>query len=101
MSRGSLTIPYSPAVWVITGVTAAAFGLLPRAATVLGWTALAVGIGAEIAVKATVLPEWVYRAVSPFSHASPTLVDYLVLTLLAAVLIAVGTTAFSRRDLST
>ena len=46
----------------------------------------------EIAVKASVLPEWVFLAVSPFSHLSsyfqPTLADYVVLTLLAAGLLA-------------
>jgi ABC-2 type transport system permease protein len=101
----SLTVPLSPAVWVITGITAAAFGLLPRAATVVGWVGLATGIGVEIAVKASILPEWVFLTVSPFSHLSsyfrPSLVDYLVLTLLAAGLIAVGTAAFNRRDLTT
>jgi len=100
-----LTIPLTPAVWVIAGVTIAAFGLLPRAATTIGWAALAIGIGAEVAAKASILPMWVYRSVSPFAHVSPayspTIVDYLLVTLIAAALIAVGTAAFTRRDLST
>jgi ABC-2 type transport system permease protein len=100
----SLTIPYSPAVWVITGITAAAFGLLPRGTAVIGWAGLAVGVAAELAVKAYVLPDWVFRALSPFSHASPayspTTVDYIMLTLIAGALIAVGIAAFSRRDLA-
>lgn len=99
----SLTVPLSPAVWVVTGVTAAAFGLLPRAAAAIGWLGLATGIGVEIAVKASILPEWVFLTVSPFSHLSsyfqPSLVDYVVLTLIAAGLIVVGTAAFNRRDL--
>lgn len=99
-----LTIPLAPAIWVIAGFTAAAFGLLPRAAAVLGWAALAVGIGAEIAVKAYLLPDWVYRAVSPFAHVSPayspTAVDYVGLVVIAGALTIVGSVAFRRRDLS-
>ncbi|GAB3758966.1 ABC transporter permease [Microlunatus parietis] len=98
------TLRYAPAIWVIIGVTAVAFGLVPRAATVIGWAGLAIGVTAEVAVKAYVLPEWVFRAVSPFSHVSPAYgsgaVDYLALTALAAVLIVATMITFRRRDLA-
>lgn len=97
-----LTVRYSPAVWVIAGVAAAAFGLVPRAAVAIGWSGLALGVAAEVAVKAYVLPEWVFRAVSPFSHASPayapTALNYLALAAIAALLIIVAVVGFTRRD---
>lgn len=101
----SLTTPLTPAIWVIAGVTAAAFGLVPRVTAVIGWAALGIGIAAELAVKASVLPTWVFLSISPFPHASPAYApgagSYLALVLLTAGLIALGTVAFGRRDLST
>ncbi|MFC7618800.1 ABC transporter permease [Microlunatus sp. GCM10028923] len=97
-----LTVRYAPAVWVIAGVTAAAFGLVPRAAMAIGWIGLAIGVAAEVAVKAHLLPEWVFRAVSPFSHASPaygpTALNFLGLTMIAGLLITVALAGFTRRD---
>ncbi len=100
-----LTIPLAPAIWVIAGVTAAAFGLLPQASAALGWTALGIGIAAEIAVKAYLLPDWVYHAVSPFAQVSPAynpaVVDYVGLVVISGLLIIVGGAGFRRRDLVT
>lgn len=100
-----LTVRYAPATWVIAGVVVAAFGLLPRAAVILGWAGLAVGVAAEVAVKAAAAPDWVFRALSPFAHVSPaygpTPMSYAVVTLVAAALLALGAVAFRRRDLVT
>jgi ABC-2 type transport system permease protein len=98
-----LAVPLIPAIWVIVGLTLVAFGLSGRAAPVVGWLALSVGIVAEIAVKAG-LPDVVYRALSPFAHVSPyyqpTPLTYLMLTLLAAALVAAGLATLRRRDLT-
>ncbi|WP_252443278.1 ABC transporter permease [Pseudonocardia humida] len=103
LTRGlGLALPLVPAVWVLVGVTVAAFGAVSRTAPVLGWLAIGIGIGAEIAVKAGVLPEAVYRAVSPFSHVSayyrPTPLVYIGLVIIAGALIAAGIALLQRRD---
>lgn len=99
----TLTTSLVPAVWVIVGITMAAFGLLGRGSTVIGWTALSVGIVAEIVVKMKLVPEWLFLALSPFAHVSPyfqpSTLTLVVLTLLAAALISLGFYGLQRRDL--
>jgi ABC-2 type transport system permease protein len=99
----ALCLPLVPAVWVIVGITLLAFGLSGQSAPVVGWLAIAIGIVAEIAVKAG-LPDIVFLALSPFAHVSPyyqpTPLTYLLLVLLAAALIAIGLTTLRRRDLT-
>jgi ABC-2 type transport system permease protein len=91
-----------PAVWVIIGIVAAAFGLVPRL-VVLGWVAL-IGFmllgefGALFGLSQAVMD------ISPFAHvprmpggdfaAAP----LLWLTAIAAGLIAIGLVGFRRRD---
>jgi ABC-2 type transport system permease protein len=91
-----------PAAWVIIGIVAAAFGLVPRS-VVLGWVAL-VGFmllgefGALFELSQDVMN------VSPFAHVPRmpggdfTLAPLLWLTATAAGLIAVGLAGFRRRD---
>ncbi|MDA3643948.1 hypothetical protein LZ318_32960 [Saccharopolyspora indica] len=101
----ALTMPLVIAVWVIVAIAFAAFGLRARTAPRVGWTALAIGIAVEIAVKAGSLPEWLYRATSPFASISPyfqpTPLTYTGLLVFTAVLVAVGSMAIKRRDLAT
>lgn len=98
----TLTLPLVPAVWVVVGVTVAAFGLFGGAAVAVGWGAVAVGIVGELAVKAG-MPEWLFLAVSPFGHVSPyfqpTPATYAALAGVAGAFIVVGAAALCRRDL--
>jgi len=91
-----------PAAWVVVGIVAAAFGLVPRL-VVLGWVAL---VGFMLLGELGELFELsqVVMDVSPFAHvprmpggdfaAAP----LLWLTAIAAGLIAVGLVGFRRRD---
>jgi ABC-2 type transport system permease protein len=91
-----------PAVWVLSGVAVALFGLLPRLAPA-GWAALAVFAFLALLGPLLQLDRWVMD-VSPFSHL-PRLPGGEVaaaplawLVGLAAVLAAAGLTGFRRRD---
>lgn len=92
-----------PAVWVLAGVTAALFGLVPRW-TAGGWVALVLALVLTELGPLLRLPEWLL-ALSPFSHlpkvpAAPvTAAPLLALGAVAAALVAVGLLAFRRRDL--
>lgn len=98
-------LAYLPAVWLTVGLGVALFGLVPRA-TVLVWILIAYAalIGSFSAILD--LPEWTLD-LSPFGHV-PSLpaadlawTPLVVLTLIAAALLAVGLYGFRRRDLET
>jgi ABC-2 type transport system permease protein len=93
-----------PAIWVLVGLTVAAFGLLPRLSPAVGWAALALclllgQVGALLQLSQAVLD------VSPFTHiprvpgGEVDFVPLLVLAGIAAALIAVGFAGFRRRDI--
>ena len=93
-----------PAIWLLTALTVAAFGLLPRLAPAVGWVALSIclllgQVGALLQLNQTLLD------ISPFTHiprvpgGSVPAMPLLVLTGLAAVLVAVGLAGFRRRDI--
>lgn len=98
-------LAYVPAVWVTAGVAAALFGLLPRAAA-LAWLVPSYAFVAGYLGRVLQFPEWM-RDLSPFGHVPQlpaddlTLAPLIVLTVVAAALIAVGVTAFRRRDVGT
>jgi ABC-2 type transport system permease protein len=98
----SITVPLIPAVWVIVGITMAAYGLFGPTWGLAGWVVLAVGILGEILVKMG-MPEWLFLATSPFAHVNPywqpTTVTVLVLTLIAGALTVIGLAGLRRRDL--
>ncbi len=91
-----------PAVWVVVGVVAAAFGLVPRL-VVLGWAAL---IGFVLLGEFGPLFELSQAVmdVSPFAHVPRlpggdfSVTPLLWLTVIAAGLVAVGMAGFRRRD---
>ena len=93
-----------PAVWVLAAVTVAVFGALPRLAAPAGWVALAVCVLLGQVGAALGLSSWVLD-VSPFTHVphvpggAVAATPLVVLTLVAAVLVAAGLAAFRRRDL--
>ena len=93
-----------PAVWVLIGITLAAYGTALRTATI-GWIALAgFVVLAELGPLLDV-NHWIMD-LSPFAHVPKqpgttfTVLPELVLTALAAALIAFGLAAFRRRDLA-
>lgn len=98
---GAALVPV-PAVLVLAGAATALFGLLPRAA-LLAWGVLAVVAVIGFLGELLRLPEWI-QAISPFEHvpAVPAedlaLVPLVVLTTLAAVLMAGGLWGLRRRD---
>ena len=93
-----------PAVLVLVGVAVALFGWLPRAIAA-AWAALAAVVVIGIFGDVLQLPAWV-RNLSPLQHvpavpavaARPT--PLLILSLIAAPLLALGTLGFHRRDLT-
>jgi ABC-2 type transport system permease protein len=92
-----------PAVWVVTGLAAAIYGLLPRA-TVAAWVALVAFLVVGELGPLMRMPRWVLDT-SPFAHV-PSLPGGAVawaptvwLLLVAALLLAAGMAGFRRRDL--
>lgn len=98
-------LAYAPALWVTVGVTVVLFGWLPRA-TALSWVlpvyAFVVGYLGEILG----FPDWMSN-ISPFGHVPQVPAEamrwtpLLILTALAAGLVALGLAGFRRRDLET
>ncbi|GAB3460236.1 ABC transporter permease [Actinophytocola sediminis] len=94
-----------PAVWVLTGITVAVFGLAPALALV-GWGALVLFLLLGQLGPVLNLPEWMME-LSPFTH-TPKLpggdlpaTPLVVLTAIAALLVAIGLAGFRRRDIAT
>jgi ABC-2 type transport system permease protein len=91
-----------PAVWVLAGIAAAAFGLAPRA-VVAGWVALVAFLLLGEFGPLFELPQSVMN-LSPYAHVPRlpggdfTAVPLVWLVLLAAGLLAVGLAGFRRRD---
>jgi len=92
----------APAVWLLVGLAAALFGVLPRAAPLV-WAVLAASVVIALLGEPLRLPGWV-RDLSPFTHV-PQLPEQtmswpplVALTACGAVLAAVGMWAFTRRD---
>jgi ABC-2 type transport system permease protein len=93
-----------PAAWVMAGVAVALFGLVPRAAVALAWTALGVVALITLLGPAIRLAQGVLD-VSPFSHipklpGAPVTVAPLAWLIIVALALAVaGLSGFRRRDL--
>ncbi|MCX2971747.1 MULTISPECIES: ABC transporter permease [Streptomyces] len=98
-------LAYAPALWVTAGVAVLLYGWLPQAVT-LAWTVPLLAFVVGYLGQLLQFPDWLTR-LSPFSHVprlpaeSLTWTPLLVLTLLAAVLVALGLAGFRRRDLLT
>jgi ABC-2 type transport system permease protein len=92
-----------PAVWVLAGISAALFGVLPRLAASVGWAVLAACVLLEEFGRPLQLSKRVLD-LSPFAHI-PKLPGHEVSTapllwptLIAAALIATGLLGLRRRD---
>jgi ABC-2 type transport system permease protein len=92
-----------PAAWVLTGITVAAFGFLPRAA-VLGWVALVGFLVLGEFGPLFGLDQWVMN-LSPYAHVprlpggSFTAVPVAWLLLTAAAFVVAGLIGLRRRDM--
>jgi len=99
------SLVHLPAVWVLSGLAMALFGLSIRAA-MFAWAALGASVLIGFFGELFGFPDWV-KELSPFTHTpqvpavDPTVVPLVVLSLLAAGLVALGLWAFRRRDLAT
>lgn len=92
-----------PAVWVLTGVAMALYGLLPRR-TGVAWGVLVASLVVGQLGAILQFPQWVIN-LSPFSHVpaypaeSIEWLPILILSMLALGLLIVGVTGFERRDI--
>ena len=92
-----------PAVWVLAGISAALFGVVPRFAASVGWAVLAACVLLEEFGRPLQLSKRVLD-LSPFAHIPKipgrdvTAAPFLWLTLIAAALVAAGLVGFRRRD---
>ncbi|MFG2248122.1 ABC transporter permease [Spirillospora sp. NPDC048823] len=97
-------LAYAPAVWVTAGAAAALFGLAPRAVG-LAWAVVVYAVVVTMFGGLLRFPGWM-NDLSPFGHvprlpgAQMSWPPLLILTAIAAALIAVGLAAFRRRDLT-
>ncbi|MDJ1138367.1 ABC transporter permease [Streptomyces iconiensis] len=98
-------LAYAPALWVTAGVAVLLFGWLPRA-TALAWIVPVYGFVVGYLGKLLDFPD-ALNNVSPFGHvpalpaADMSWLPLLLLTAIAAALVAVGLYGFRRRDLET
>jgi ABC-2 type transport system permease protein len=96
-------LAYTPAVWLVTGLASAAYGLAPRLAG-LGWALLGYAFVAVYLGGLLQLPGWLLD-LSPYTHvprlpaAELTVIPLVVLTAVAAGLVATGLYGIRRRDL--
>ncbi len=94
-----------PSVWVVLGVTALLYGVVPRAVPV-GWALVVYALVVGTFGPLLDLPSALFD-LSPFEHPAPmplepfAPVPAIVLTLVAAATAALGMLAFRRRDLQT
>jgi ABC-2 type transport system permease protein len=93
---------YAPAVWLLVGLAAALFGVVPRAALAV-WAGLGFCFVVGLFGRLLDLPAWLVD-VSPFQRvpqvpaADPTVLPLVTLTGLAAALTTVGVMGFQHRD---
>jgi ABC-2 type transport system permease protein len=96
-------LAYVPALWVLAGLAAALFGLLPRLAVPLSWGALAAVLLLELGGELQQVSQGVLD-LSPFAHVPRLLVGQGAsaapgwLAAAAAVLVGAGLVGLRRRD---
>ncbi|MBU2667449.1 ABC transporter permease [Actinoplanes bogorensis] len=92
-----------PAVWVLAGLAVLAFGLVPKLSG-LAWAAPAICLLILLVGSTLQLSQW-FLDISPFTHTPKlpggdlTALPLVTLTLVAAVLTAVGIAALRRRNI--
>ncbi|MCZ7374626.1 ABC transporter permease [Micromonospora sp. WMMC250] len=103
LGLGGAALLRLPALLVVAGVVTTLFGLLPRWSVVLSWTVLLVflllgQLGAVLKLPQAALDLSPYTHVPSVPAVDPAALPLVVLTAVAAVLLAVGVAAFRRRD---
>ncbi|MFJ2085922.1 ABC transporter permease [Micromonospora chokoriensis] len=103
LDLGGAALLRLPALLVVAGVVTTLFGLLPRWSVVLSWTVLLVflllgQLGAVLKLPQAALDLSPYTHVPSVPAVDPEALPLVVLTAVAAALLAVGVTAFRRRD---
>jgi ABC-2 type transport system permease protein len=99
-----VALTYVPAVWLLVAVAVLAIGWLPRPAAALAWSAVGYCAIVTLFADSFDLPGWIQRA-SPFAHTprvpleTISAVPLLVLTVVAAGLLAAGYAGLRRRDI--
>jgi len=94
-----------PAVWVLVGLAVAAYGLLPRVAAAVSWSALGLCTFIVFIGSLLQLDQWIMD-VAPFTHVPNlpggdlTVAPLAWLLAVAVVLTAAGVAGFRRRDIS-
>jgi ABC-2 type transport system permease protein len=94
-----------PAVLVIAGVAAAAFGLAGRASAAIGWTAVGLAVALNIFGTVLQLSHWVLD-VSPFTHiphlpgGAVSATPLIALCVITLALFAVGLAGLRQRDIT-
>jgi len=91
-----------PAIWVVTAIAVALYGLAPRLSS-LSWGVLVALLLLGQLGQILQLPQWVID-MSPFTHIPTppdpiTALPLLILTAIAAALLGIGLNGFQRRDL--
>jgi ABC-2 type transport system permease protein len=99
----AITIRTVPAVWVIGGVAALMFGVVPRYASRMSWIVLIGCLVLELGWELRQMSQAIFD-ISPFAYVHWTVATVPVasvayLTLTAAMLTAAGLAAFNRRDI--
>ncbi|GAA5075542.1 ABC-2 type transport system permease protein [Thermocatellispora tengchongensis] len=100
------TLAYLPAVWTVAGIATLMFGLLPRLAAAVSWTALGLFLVVDLLAEFK-LATGIILDLSPFMHvpamllggASSPAAPLLGLTVVAITLTAAGLAFLRRRDL--
>lgn len=96
-------VVHVPALWLVVGLVAALFGLLPRAVALV-WAVLGCGVAVGMFGGLLQLPGWTHQ-LSPFGHTPQlpaedlAIAPLLVLTVIAAALLAVGLAGLRHRDI--
>jgi ABC-2 type transport system permease protein len=95
---------YSPAVWVLVGLTALIIGVAPRASTVVPWTVLGICFvigmfGQLLDIPAAIQDLSPFQRVPEFPASGLDVLPVAVLTVIAAALTAAGIAGVRRRDI--
>ena len=96
----------APIAWLALGAAALALGWLPSAVGAIGALPVAGGFLLNVVAQSTHAPGWLVN-LSPFAHLSavpitpPDWAAITALTLIGAVLMTMGATGYTRRDLTT
>jgi ABC-2 type transport system permease protein len=91
-----------PAIWVVAGIAALFYGLLPRLAAPVTWSILAVFLALELGWELQMISQAVFN-ISPYAYVhwtiQPTASSLIVLTLVGAALTPAGLAGLRRRDI--